>query len=130
MKHCLHCSASIAATRKVCDRPECRTAESAAWWAVRADAHAKRLALRKATRTERVILSRSQRMSVLDRDEWVCHICNLHIDDVAAWPDPESATIDHRVPLALGGSNGFENLAAAHAYCNNVKNDRPISEVA
>lgn len=39
--------------------------------------------------------------------------------------DPDKATIDHKIPRALGGTNGLHNLALACLQCNSAKGCMP-----
>jgi 5-methylcytosine-specific restriction endonuclease McrA len=55
---------------------------------------------------------------VFERDGWICGICLACIDSELKWPDPMCATLDHVVPLSLGGDHTWENVRAAHARCN------------
>lgn len=57
-------------------------------------------------------------VALFDRDGWVCHLCNEHIDPHRRCPDPLAATVDHVLPLSLGGQHTWENTATAHAICN------------
>jgi 5-methylcytosine-specific restriction endonuclease McrA len=52
----------------------------------------------------------------------VCWICGQRINLGLAWPDPESWTLDHIVPIAEGGA-GLDpaNLRPAHAACNSKR---------
>ena len=52
-----------------------------------------------------------------------CGICGLPVDLSLKHPDGQSASIDHIVPFAHGGSNEPENLQLAHLHCNHVKSD-------
>jgi len=54
-----------------------------------------------------------------------CHLCGKDIDYDADHLDPMSFQIDHIVPLAKGGQDTLENLAAAHRGCNRAKGDGP-----
>lgn len=55
----------------------------------------------------------------LRREGRVCHICGLPIDPELRSPHPLSFTVDHIVPLALGGARDDPNNAApAHRICN------------
>lgn len=47
-----------------------------------------------------------------------CGICGSLIDFEAKWPDPESLSIDHIVPITRGGTNREQNLQPSHAGCN------------
>lgn len=53
----------------------------------------------------------------LKRDERVCWICGLPIDPELKSPHPLSFTVDHVVPIALGGDLLGE-VRAAHRICN------------
>lgn len=62
-----------------------------------------------------------------------CAICGHPIDySLDWWIDPKdgkrkrhpySFEWDHRVPLARGGDNSFENAQPTHRRCNQIKND-------
>ena len=52
------------------------------------------------------------------RDGWRCHICQQSIDCDLAYPHPQSASLDHVIPLVAGGSHTALNLRAAHLQCN------------
>jgi 5-methylcytosine-specific restriction endonuclease McrA len=58
---------------------------------------------------------------VFERDEWICHICNKLIDRFLRGDAWMRATLDHVVPLALGGTHTWDNVAAAHWFCNMQK---------
>jgi 5-methylcytosine-specific restriction endonuclease McrA len=53
-----------------------------------------------------------------------CGICQQPIDTTLAYPDPNSFSVDHIVPLSKGGSERNENLQAAHLFCNIAKGNR------
>lgn len=55
---------------------------------------------------------------VFERDNWICGICGSAVDPELSWPDPRCATLDHIVPLSLGGDHIWENVRLAHARCN------------
>lgn len=65
---------------------------------------------------------------IFERDRWTCHLCHKPIDNNADRKSPEGATIDHLVPLALGGSDEPSNVAAAHWRCNRDKGIRAMGE--
>lgn len=56
--------------------------------------------------------------SVLSRDGHECQLCGLPIDVRCRAPHPGTASLDHIVPGALGGTDDPENLRAAHVHCN------------
>lgn len=85
-------------------------------------------------RTRMHELSRNARIDIVepqviyDRDRWLCQICFRPISKNLVNPfDLNRATIDHRIPIALGGSHTFSNLQSAHLSCNSSKGSRPQS---
>ena len=66
---------------------------------------------------------------LLERDGWICHICGLDIERNLSWPDPGFATVDHVIPLSLGGEHSMKNCRAAHLSCNCSKGNRPIGHM-
>lgn len=61
---------------------------------------------------------------VFERDGWMCHLCGERIPQGLTYPHPLYPTIDHLVPLAIGGEHSYANVAAAHNRCNAVKAHR------
>lgn len=55
---------------------------------------------------------------VYDRDRWICGICFEHVDPSLRYPDPRSASLDHIVPLSLGGGHTRKNTRCSHLECN------------
>lgn len=55
---------------------------------------------------------------VFHRDGWACGICGESVDPTIAWPHPESASLDHVVPMAKGGPHLAGNVQCAHLRCN------------
>ena len=49
-----------------------------------------------------------------------CHLCGKDVD-LSTINQPTSATMDHLVPLALGGWHDLNNLRLAHHLCNSMK---------
>ena len=64
------------------------------------------------------------REGIFDRDSWRCGICGGVIDSALRWPNVWSASIDHIVPLSLGGDDTPANVQAAHVGCNQGKGNR------
>lgn len=56
---------------------------------------------------------------VLERDEWVCWICQEAI------PDRDSASRDHVAPVSRKGPNILVTVRSAHRVCN-MKRGAPI----
>lgn len=63
-------------------------------------------------------------VKVFVRDKWTCRLCRTSIDQFLKHPHPLSATVDHIMPMALGGPHTWGNVQAAHFRCNNSKNTK------
>ena len=60
---------------------------------------------------------------VFQRDEFNCQYCGVWCYD--SWiQNPKSVTIDHIIPVKMGGNNKVENLITCCRNCNLTKNDR------
>lgn len=59
-----------------------------------------------------------------DRDGWRCRLCGKAVNRKRRFPDPLSPSIDHVVPLAVGGDDTRANVQLAHYGCNSAKRDR------
>jgi hypothetical protein len=66
------------------------------------------------------------RLAVLERDGWLCHLCGLAIQQALRHPDPMSASLDHVIARADGGSHDWTNLRATHLACNVRRGRSPI----
>lgn len=75
---------------------------------------------------QRQIFDRGRKRILAAQD--ICGICGQPVDKRLKFPDPMSATIDHIIPLAKGGTNDQENLQLAHFWCNRQKSDRLANE--
>lgn len=58
------------------------------------------------------------RLEVLERDNYICHICRKKIPRHDPTMGPRSPTVDHLIPWSEGGTDDPANLAAAHRGCN------------
>ena len=58
--------------------------------------------------------------AIFERDDWLCQVpgCGEPISRDVVHPDPLSASVDHIVPLSLGGDDTASNKRAAHLICN------------
>lgn len=59
---------------------------------------------------------------IFERDRWMCGICRKRIGKKFRYPHPRSASIDHLLPLSLGGDDTALNKRAAHLGCNVSRN--------
>lgn len=58
------------------------------------------------------------------RDGTDCGICGETVDLALRHPDLMSPSVDHIMPVALGGSNDEDNLQLSHLVCNLTKQAR------
>jgi hypothetical protein len=58
---------------------------------------------------------------VFARDEWTCQLCGEAIDRDAVPRSRGSASIDHILPVSMGGADVMSNVQAAHLSCNVAK---------
>lgn len=79
---------------------------------LKADVHARR-ASKLGLGSQRITLQ-----YLLERDSWRCGICKKRIRSL------KDASIDHIVPLSVGGEHAKENVQAAHRHCNCAKGNR------
>lgn len=70
------------------------------------------------------------RQKVFERDDWTCRICNKPVDRAAEVPASLAPTVDHIVPLALGGEHAYRNVQTAHFICNSVKGANIAGQLA
>lgn len=69
-------------------------------------------------------------LEVFERDEWICHLCNELIDRHLRGESWWRATLDHVIPLSKGGTHTYDNVKAAHWFCNMEKGDKLTLNVA
>ena len=72
-----------------------------------------RRAQKLGTQTEKV-----KSLTVYERDAWTCGLCSTPVDKNLAHPHPMSASLDHVLPLARGGTHTYTNVQLAHLTCN------------
>jgi HNH endonuclease len=68
-------------------------------------------------------VKKSVLLQVVARDGFVCVYCQTKLD-------PANITLDHRIPLILGGESTLENLCVCCKTCNSVKSDRLMTPIA
>lgn len=67
---------------------------------------------------------RDRHRRIIARGKPRCAINGCEIDYTAHWLAPNSFTIDHIVPLDLGGLDVIENIQPACRACNRAKSNR------
>lgn len=61
--------------------------------------------------------------SIFERDSWRCHLCAKPVMRDATVPHPLAPTIDHLIPVSMGGLDQPWNVACAHFICNSTRRD-------
>ncbi len=71
----------------------------------------------------------AKRITVMNKDNWVCYLCNQDIPNlpVSEINNLLFGEIEHYIPLAKGGSKRLFNLRAAHRVCNQAKSDHIVN---
>jgi 5-methylcytosine-specific restriction endonuclease McrA len=108
------------ATREASNLRSDKKARDRAYYAANADAAKARARARQA-KVRGVAAERFKHYEVFDRDGWVCQLCAEPVDPEVRYPDPMSVSLDHVIPLALGGAHSKANTQTAHLICNRRK---------
>jgi len=58
--------------------------------------------------------------AILSRDLEMCHLCDRYVE-------LKDATRDYLLPKSHGGLISPENIALAHAWCNNERGNQPLA---
>lgn len=61
---------------------------------------------------------------VFERDGWMCGICGKRVDKRLKDRHPLMASLDHIVPMSLGGGHTYLNTQCSHLECNLRKSFR------
>lgn len=113
-RECLHCLTPFrakTAKRRFCS-PGCSQASGRS---------------RREKRLNGVFIEEVSKTVVADRDKWTCQLCNKRVLKKLSYPHPMSWSLDHVVPISLGGEHSYANAQLAHLVCNIRKGNR-ISE--
>ena len=71
-------------------------------------------------------ITRERRLSIYERDGYVCHLCGVQCPREFSVEDRTSPTLDHLVPVSAGGGNESSNLRTACWSCNSSRRDRAL----
>lgn len=59
----------------------------------------------------------------------ICGICGKPVDKTLPWPNPLSKSVDHIVPVSLGGHpSDIDNMQLAHLACNRAKSNKLMEQ--
>lgn len=70
----------------------------------------------------------ASRDAIGERDGWRCGICKRAVKPSLRYPNLMAPTLDHIIPLALGGAHSTHNLQIAHSICNSRKSATPAGD--
>ena len=70
---------------------------------------------------KRAYIPRSVRVAVYERDNYVCQLCREPTDPDSDSQGPWYPTLDHIVPVSMGGTDDPHMLRTAHRWCNGVR---------
>lgn len=116
-RFCEHCGDRLAQANprwRFCGKPECRLARNRDRMRV----------LGHEARRRGAMVERFHHLDVFERDGWICGICAGVVDPSLRHPHPESASLDHIVPLSAGGDHSAANAQCSHLICNTRKGSK------
>jgi len=119
MSRCRDCSRAANLARMQADR-EAWNSYSRKWAAENRDKRSVQEGRRRA-KLRGALAESVSRLEIFERDGWICQMCFQPVDKDLKYPHPMSATWDHIVPLARGGSHTRDNLRLAHWHENQAK---------
>lgn len=67
-------------------------------------------------------------VDIYERDNWTCYVCQKPIAKDGFGAD--MPTLDHLIPIAVGGADAPWNVAVAHMGCNSRKGRRTPDQFA
>lgn len=94
--------------------------------------HAASSAKGKAMRAARLESQPSELVRPIEiylRDGWRCQICGGQVDKRSKVPHPKAPTMDHIIPVSLGGPHTRQNLRLAHFLCNSKRGNRESAQL-
>lgn len=65
---------------------------------------------------------------IYERDHGICQLCGKRVYKRKKAPDLMAGSIDHIIPLALGGTHEMKNVQLAHCICNSLKGVKAMHE--
>ena len=74
--------------------------------------------LNRKARQRNAFVAEVNRIEIFERDSWICQICGDVVNSNFKHPDPFSASLDHIIPYAKGGTHEPSNTQLTHLRCN------------
>lgn len=67
-------------------------------------------------------------MIIFERDKWTCHVCLDVLDQsLRGTYNPKAPTVDHVIPVKVGGAHAVDNLKCACRLCNGRKRSKLLA---
>ncbi len=68
--------------------------------------------------------------SIYERDGWICQLCNEPVDKALEFPNQMSASLDHRLPLSVGGTHARQRTTGPHQvqHPKGIKGSRDVAQ--
>ena len=79
--------------------------------------------IEKISKPEDFYTDPEKRLQIFEEDRWTCHYCGEKVSS-------DNASLDHIIPVCLGGSNERENLKTACLMCNSIKSGKTYEQAA
>jgi 5-methylcytosine-specific restriction endonuclease McrA len=98
--------------------PELCNQRIRAWKQANPDAASEGVNRRRAWKLGNGAPEKFTRTEIGERDGWICGICGEPVDRTLRFPDKMSPSLDHVIPLSLGGEHSPANSRIAHWICN------------
>ena len=67
--------------------------------------------------------------SLYRRDNGICWICGGKCDMTADGNDNNYPSVDHIIPVSLGGKDEWDNVRLAHRICNSLRGNTPAEDI-
>ncbi len=84
--------------------------------------------IKRRAQKSKVVCEPVCRWKIYKRDKFKCYICGVKVLPGASNSNYRQATLDHVVPLQLGGHHAEYNLRCCCKRCNSKKGGRRLSE--
>jgi 5-methylcytosine-specific restriction endonuclease McrA len=59
--------------------------------------------------------------AIYQKDKGICQVCGLPVHPLKGIDNNWDGTVDHILPLSLGGEHSMANCQLAHRICNSLK---------
>ena len=68
-------------------------------------------------------------VEIYERDNWICQICHKPTKRGVNGRNPLQPSLDHIIPLSLGGSHTRNNVRCTHLVCNTARKNKGAAQL-